>query len=233
MYSYILIILNFVNKKWVVIHISSLASVTVDTLKNNLNKITAIIAFVFLINSVIDLCNCIHYSTIDLTGFAVPYIIVCSIIIIVISVITIRMSLAGNYNKITRILAITTAILFVISIVSYFSIYNSEYTIAKKIHKESQVKSFTDFISSKSVSLDSRLARANRVLEIGSFPPLPFYTTHQNNVFFPRELTEEHGYYLNFIFITIEFLFFAQYYFRYFDTEATLDKIDILEKEDV
>ena len=29
---------------------SSLASVTVDTLKNNLNKITAIVAFAFIIN---------------------------------------------------------------------------------------------------------------------------------------------------------------------------------------
>lgn len=212
---------------------SSLASVTVDTLKNNLNKITAIVAFAFIINSVIDLYNCIHYSTIDLSGFSVPYIIICSIIIIVISAITIRVSLTGNYNKITRILAITSAILFIISIISYFAIYNSEYNIAKEIREESQIKSFTDFINSKSSPVDPRSERADRVLEIGDFPPLPLYTTHRNNVFLPSELTEEHGYYLSFIFIAIEFLFFAQYYFRHFDTEATLNKIDILEKEDV
>lgn len=212
---------------------SSLASVTVDTLKNNLNKITAIVAFAFIINSVIDLYNCIHYSTIDLSGFSVPYIIICSIIIILISAITIRVSLTGNYNKITRILAITSAILFIISIISYFAIYNSEYNIAKKIREESQIKSFTDFINSKSSPVDPRSERADRVLEIGDFPPLPLYTTHRNNVFLPSELTEEHGYYLSFIFIAIEFLFFAQYYFRHFDTEATLNKIDILEKEDV
>lgn len=212
---------------------SSLASVTVDTLKNNLNKITAIVAFAFIINSVIDLYNCIHYSTIDLSGFSVPYIIICSIIIIVISAITIRVSLTGNYNKITRILAITSAILFIVSIISYFAIYNSEYYIAKEIREESQIKSFTDFINSKSSPVDPRSERADRVLEIGDFPPLPLYTTHRNNVFLPSELTEEHGYYLSFIFIAIEFLFFAQYYFRHFDTEATLNKIDILEKEDV
>lgn len=212
---------------------SSLASVTVDTLKNNLNKITAIVAFAFIINSVIDLYNCIHYSTIDLSGFSVPYIIICSIIIIVISAITIRVSLTGNYNKITRILAITSAILFIVSIISYFAIYNSEYDIAKEIREESQIKSFTDFINSKSSPVDPRSERADRVLEIGNFPPLPLYTTHRNNVFLPRELTEEHGYYLSFIFIAIEFFFFAQYYFRHFDTEATLNKIDILEKEDV
>lgn len=212
---------------------SSLASVTVDTLKNNLNKITAIVAFAFIINSVIDLYNCIHYSTIDLSGFSVPYIIICSIIIIVISAITIRVSLTGNYNKITRILAITSAILFIVSIISYFAIYNSEYDIAKEIREESQIKSFTDFINSKSSPVDPRSERADRVLEIGNFPPLPLYTTHRNNVFLPSELTEEHGYYLSFIFIAIEFLFFAQYYFRHFDTEATLNKIDILEKEDV
>ena len=212
---------------------SSLASVTVDTLKNNLNKITAIVAFSFIINSVIDLYNCIHYSTIDLSGFSVPYIIICSIIVIVISAITIRVSLTGNYNKITRILAITSAILFIISIISYFAIYNSEYNIAKEIREESQIKSFTDFINSKSSPVDPRSERADRVLEIGNFPPLPLYTTHRNNVFLPSELTEEHGYYLSFIFIAIEFLFFAQYYFRHFDTEATLNKIDILEKEDV
>ena len=212
---------------------SSLASVTVDTLKNNLNKITAIVAFAFIINSVIDLYNCIHYSTIDLSGFSVPYIIICSIIIIVISAITIRVSLTGNYNKITRILAITSAILFIVSIISYFAIYNSEYDIAKEIREESQIKSFTDFINSKSSPVDPRSERADRVLGIGNFPPLPLYTTHRNNVFLPRELTEEHGYYLSFIFIAIEFLFFAQYYFRHFDTEATLNKIDILEKEDV
>lgn len=212
---------------------SSLASVTVDTLKNNLNKITAIVAFAFIINSVIDLYNCIHYSTIDLSGFSVPYIIICSIIIIVISAITIRVSLTGNYNKITRILAITSAILFIFSIISYFAIYNSEYNIAKEIREESQIKSFTDFINSKSSPVDPRAERADSVLEIGDFPPLPLYTTHRNNVFLPSELTEEHGYYLSFIFIAIEFLFFAQYYFRHFDTEATLNKIDILEKEDV
>ena len=212
---------------------SSLASVTVDTLKNNLNKITAIVAFAFIINSVIDLYNCIHYSTIDLSGFSVPYIIICSIIIIVISAITIRVSLTGNYNKITRILAITSAILFIVSIISYFAIYNSEYDIAKEIREESQIKSFTDFINSKSSPVDPRSERADRVLEIGNFPPLPLYTIHRNNVFLPSELTEEHGYYLSFIFIAIEFLFFAQYYFRHFDTEATLNKIDILEKEDV
>lgn len=212
---------------------SSLASVTVDTLKNNLNKITAIVAFAFIINSVIDLYNCIHYSTIDLSGFSVPYIIICSIIIIVISAITIRVSLTGNYNKITRILAITSAILFIVSIISYFAIYNSEYNIAKEIREESQIKSFTDFINSKSSPVNPRSERADRVLEIGDFPPLPLYTTHRNNIFLPSELTEEHGYYLSFIFIAIEFLFFAQYYFRHFDTEATLNKIDILEKEDV
>ena len=212
---------------------SSLASVTVDTLKNNLNKITTIVAFAFIINSVIDLYNCIHYSTIDLSGFSVPYIIICSIIIIVISAITIRVSLTGNYNKITRILAITSAILFIFSIISYFAIYNSEYNIAKEIREESQIKSFTDFINSKSSPVDPRAERADSVLEIGDFPPLPLYTTHRNNVFLPSELTEEHGYYLSFIFIAIEFLFFAQYYFRHFDTEATLNKIDILEKEDV
>lgn len=212
---------------------SSLASVTVDTLKNNLNKITAIVAFAFIINSVIDLYNCIHYSTIDLSGFSVPYIIICSIIIIVISAITIRVSLTGNYNKIIRILAITSAILFIVSIISYFAIYNSEYNIAKEIREESQIKSFTDFINSKSSPVDPRSERADRVLEIGDFPPLPLYTTHRNNVFLPIELTEEHGYYLSFIFIAIKFLFFAQYYFRHFDTEATLNKIDILEKEDV
>ena len=212
---------------------SSLASVTVDTLKNNLNKITAIVAFAFIINSVIDLYNCIHYSTIDLSGFSVPYIIICSIIIIVISAITIRVSLTGNYNKITRILAITSAILFIFSIISYFAIYNSEYNIAKEIREESQIKSFTDFINSKSSPVNPRSERADRVLEIGDFPPLPLYTTHRNNIFLPSELTEEHGYYLSFIFIAIEFLFFAQYYFRHFDTEATLNKIDILEKEDV
>lgn len=212
---------------------SSLASVTVDTLKNNLNKITAIVAFAFIINSVIDLYNCIHYSTIDLSGFSVPYIIICSIIIIVISAITIRVSLTGYYNKITRILAITSAILFIVSIISYFAIYNSEYNIAKEIREESQIKSFTDFINSKSSHVDPRSERADRVLEIGNFPPLPLYTTHRNNIFLPSELTEEHGYYLSFIFIAIEFLFFAQYYFRHFDTEATLNKIDILEKEDV
>lgn len=212
---------------------SSLASVTVDTLKNNLNKITTIVAFAFIINSVIDLYNCIHYSTIDLSGFSVPYIIICSIIIIVISAITIRVSLTGNYNKITRILAITSAILFIVSIISYFAIYNSEYDIAKEIREESQIKSFTDFINSKSSHVDPRSERADRVLEIGDFPPLPLYTTHRNNIFLPSELTEEHGYYLSFIFIAIEFLFFAQYYFRHFDTEATLNKIDILEKEDV
>lgn len=212
---------------------SSLASVTVDTLKNNLNKITAIVAFAFIINSVIDLYNCIHYSTIDLSGFSVPYIIICSIIIIVISAITIRVSLTGNYNKITRILAITSAILFIFSIISYFAIYNSEYNIAKEIREESQIKSFTDFINSKSSHVDPRSERADRVLEIGDFPPLPLYTTHRNNIFLPSELTEEHGYYLSFIFIAIEFLFFAQYYFRHFDTEATLNKIDILDKEDV
>ena len=212
---------------------SSLASVTVDTLKNNLNKITAIVAFSFIINSVIDLYNCIHYSTIALSGFSVPYIIICSIIIIVISAITIRVSLTGNYNKITRILAITSAILFIVSIISYFAIYNSEYNIAKEIREESQIKSFTDFINSKSSPVNPRSERADRVLEIGDFPPLPLYTTHRNNIFLPSELTEEHGYYLSFIFIAIEFLFFAQYYFRHFDTEATLNKIDILEKEDV
>lgn len=212
---------------------SSLASVTVDTLKNNLNKITAIVAFAFIINSVIDLYNCIHYSTIDLSGFSVPYIIICSIIIIVISAITIRVSLTGNYNKITRILAITSAILFIVSIISYFAIYNSEYNIAKEIREESQIKSFTDFINSKSSPVNPRSERADRVLAIGDFPPLPLYTTHRNNIFLPSELTEEHGYYLSFIFIAIEFLFFAQYYFRHFDTEATLNKIDILEKEDV
>lgn len=212
---------------------SSLASVTVDTLKNNLNKITAIVAFAFIINSVIDLYNCIHYSTIDLSGFSVPYIIICSIIIIVISAITIRVSLTGNYNKITRILAITSAILFIFSIISYFAIYNSEYNIAKEIREESQIKSFTDFINSKSSPVNPRSERADRVLEIGDFPPLPLYTTHRNNIFLPSELTEEHGYYLSFIFIAIEFLFFAQYYFRHFDTEATLNKIDILDKEDV
>lgn len=215
---------------------SSLASVTVDTLKNNLNKITAIVAFAFIINSVIDLYNCIHYSTIDLSGFSIPYIIICSIIIIVISAITIRVSLTGNYNKITRILAITSAILFIVSIISYFAIYNSEYNIAKEIREESQIKSFTDFINSKSSPVNpksERSERADRVLEIGDFPPLPLYTTHRNNIFLPSELTEEHGYYLSFIFIAIEFLFFAQYYFRHFDTEATLNKIDILEKEDV
>ncbi len=212
---------------------SSLASVTVDTLKNNLNKITTIVAFAFIINSVIDLYNCIHYSTIDLSGFSVPYIIICSIIIIVISAITIRVSLTGNYNKITRILAITSAILFIVSIISYFAIYNSEYNIAKEIREESQIKSFTDFINSKSSPVNPRSERADRVLAIGDFPPLPLYTTHRNNIFLPSELTEEHGYYLSFIFIAIEFLFFAQYYFRHFDTEATLNKIDILEKEDV
>ena len=212
---------------------SSLASVTVDTLKNNLNKITTIVAFAFIINSVIDLYNCIHYSTIDLSGFSVPYIIICSIIVIVISAITIRVSLTGNYNKITRILAITSAILFIVSIISYFAIYNSEYDIAKEIREESQIKSFTDFINSKSSHVDPRSERADRVLAIGDFPPLPLYTTHRNNIFLPSELTEEHGYYLSFIFIAIEFLFFAQYYFRHFDTEATLNKIDILEKEDV
>ena len=212
---------------------SSLASVTVDTLKNNLNKITTIVAFAFIINSVIDLYNCIHYSTIDLSGFSVPYIIICSIIIIVISAITIRVSLTGNYNKITRILAITSAILFIVSIISYFAIYNSEYDIAKEIREESQIKSFTDFINSKSSPVNPRSERADRVLAIGDFPPLPLYTTHRNNIFLPSELTEEHGYYLSFIFIAIEFLFFAQYYFRHFDTEATLNKIDILEKEDV
>ena len=212
---------------------SSLASVTVDTLKNNLNKITAIVAFAFIINSVIDLYNCIHYSTIDLSGFSVPYIIICCIIIIVISAITIRVSLTGNYNKITRILAITSAILFIFSIISYFAIYNSEYNIAKEIREESQIKSFTDFINSKSSPVNPRSERADRVLEIGDFPPLPLYTTHRNNIFLPSELTEEHGYYLSFIFIAIEFLFFAQYYFRHFDTEATLNKIDILDKEDV
>ena len=212
---------------------SSLASVTVDTLKNNLNKITTIVAFAFIINSVIDLYNCIHYSTIDLSGFSVPYIIICSIIIIVISAITIRVSLTGNYNKITRILAITSAILFIVSIISYFAIYNSEYDIAKEIREESQIKSFTDFINSKSSPVNPRSERADRVLEIGDFPPLPLYTTHRNNIFLPSELTEEHGYYLSFIFIAIEFLFFAQYYFRHFDTEATLNKIDILDKEDV
>ena len=212
---------------------SSLASVTVDRLKNNLNKITAIVAFAFIINSVIDLYNCIHYSTIDLSGFSVPYIIICSIIIIVISAITIRVSLTGNYNKITRILAITSAILFIFSIISYFAIYNSEYNIAKEIREESQIKSFTDFINSKSSPVNPRSERADRVLEIGDFPALPLYTTHRNNIFLPSELTEEHGYYLSFIFIAIEFLFFAQYYFRHFDTEATLNKIDILDKEDV
>ena len=212
---------------------SSLASVTVDTLKNNLNKITAIVAFAFIINSVIDLYNCIHYSTIDLSGFSVPYIIICSTIIIVISAITIRVSLTGNYNKITRILAITSAILFIFSIISYFAIYNSEYNIAKEIREESQIKSFSDFINSKSSPVNRRSERADRVLEIGGFPPLPLYTTHRNNIFLPSELTEEHGYYLSFIFIAIEFLFFAQYYFRHFDTEATLNKIDILDKEDV
>ena len=102
---------------------SSLASVTVDTLKNNLNKITAIVAFAFIINSVIDLYNCIHYSTIDLSGFSVPYIIICSIIIIVISAITIRVSLTGNYNKITRILAIIVLILLVVPSCSTFIYY--------------------------------------------------------------------------------------------------------------
>ena len=130
-------------------------------------------------------------------------------------------------------LAITSAISFIVSIISYFAIYNSEYDIAKEIREESQIKSFTDFINSKSSPVDPRSERADRVLEIGNFPPLPLYTTHRNNVFLPRELTEEHGYYLSFIFIAIEFLFFAQYYFRHFDTEATLNKIDILEKEDV
>ena len=201
----------------------------ISSLKNNLNKITAIISFCFIISSIIEIYNCFYYANIDLTGFSVIYLCISSFIIIFISIITIYVSLKGKYHFVSKKLALITTILLILSVIIYFVIYNSEFNKAKEIYNDSR----TDFLSliNDEESTPKEL-RADRLVHLGSFPPFPSFSLYSGLIYFPTELTEEKGYYLGFLYIAFYFLFFAQLYFRHFDDKENLDKIEILNKEE-
>lgn len=201
----------------------------VSSLKNNLNKITSIVSISFIISSIIKIYNCFYYANIDLTGFSVIYLCISSFMIIFISIITIYVSLKGKYHFVAKKFALITAILFLLSIIIYFVIYNSELTIAEKIYKNSRTD-FLSLINTEEPTLKE--LRANRLVHLGSFPPFPSFSLYSGLIYFPTELTEEKGYYLGFLCIAFDFLFFTQLYFRHFDDKENLDKIKILNKEE-